>query len=125
MSSKFRIVISRLRLSAHQLRIETGRYARNRTDRALHSCKLCDKSDLEDEYRFILVCPAYDSIRKKYILPFYDNRPSVYKFTALMQNKQPNVLRNLGKYLYESFALRKSLGQKKIYVCFRFQAEKI
>ena len=61
LSSKFRIVISRLRLSAHQLRIETGRYARNRTDRALRLCTLCDKSDLdEDEYHLVLVCPVYD-----------------------------------------------------------------
>ena len=26
---------------------------------------LCDKSDLEDEYHLVLVCPVYDSIRKK------------------------------------------------------------
>ena len=45
--SKFRSVISRLRLSAHQLRTETGRYACNRTDRALRLCTLCAKSDLE------------------------------------------------------------------------------
>ena len=53
---------------------------------------LCDKSDLEDEYHLVLVCPVYDSIRKKekkkYIHPFYYKRPSVYKFTALMQSKQ-------------------------------------
>ena len=70
LSSKFRIVISRLRLSAHQLRIETGRYASNRTDRALRLCTLCDKSDLEDEYHFVLVCPVYDSIRKNTFVHF-------------------------------------------------------
>ena len=74
LSSKFRIVISRLRLSAHQLRIETGRYARERTYTALRLCTLYDKSDLEDEYHFVLVCPVYDSIRKKYIRPFYYKR---------------------------------------------------
>ena len=36
------------------LRIETGHYARNRIDRALCLCTLCDKSDLEDEYHFVL-----------------------------------------------------------------------
>ena len=77
------------------LRIETGRYARNRIDRALCLCTLCDKSDLEDGYHFVLVCYVYDSIRKKYIRPFYYERLSVYKFTVLMQNKQRNVLRNL------------------------------
>ena len=48
--SKLRVNSSNLRLSAHQLRIETGRYASNRLDRALRLCILCDKSDIEDEY---------------------------------------------------------------------------
>ena len=88
---KLRINISKLRLSAHQLRIETGRYARNRLDRALRLCTLCDKSDLEDEYHFVLVCPVYDSIRKKYIRPFYYKRPNAFKFITLMQTNQLTV----------------------------------
>ena len=68
---KFRIVLSQLRLSAHQLRIETGRYSQNRVDRALRLCTLCDRSDIEDEYHFVLICPAYSQIRQKYIRPFY------------------------------------------------------
>ena len=106
---KLRCALSKLRLSAHQLKIETGRYTRNRLDRSLRLCTLCDKSDIEDEYHFVLVCPVYESIRKKYICPFYYKRPNVYKFTTLLQINQLNVLRNLGKYLCESFALRKSL----------------
>ena len=104
-----RCALSKLRLSAHQLKIETGRYTRNKLDRSLRLYTLCDKSDIEDEYHFVLVFPVYDSIRKKYIRPFYYKRPNVYKFTTLLQINQLNVLRNLGKYLCESFALRKSL----------------
>ena len=43
-----------------------------------------------------------------------------------MQNKQLNVLRNLGKYLYDSFALRKSLMKYSVsyqllyFPCFEF-----
>ena len=106
---KFRIVLSQLRLSAHQLCIETGRYSQNRVDRALHLCTLCDRSDIEDEYHFVLICPVYSHIRQKYIRPFYYLRPSVYKFIKLMQSNQIHVLRNFGKYVYESFAIRKSL----------------
>ena len=86
--SKLRINISKLRLSAS---IETGRYARNRLDRALRLCTLCDKSDLEDEYHFVLVCPVYDSIRKKYIRPFYYKRSNVFKFITLMQTNQLTI----------------------------------
>ena len=86
--------------------IENCALFHNRIDGALRVCTLCDKSDLEDEYHFVLVCSVYDSIRKKYIRPFYYKRPRVYKFRVLMQNKQlVNVLRNLGKHL--SRAMRK------------------
>ena len=107
--SKLRIALSRLRLSSHQLQIETGRYAQNRIDRTLHLCSLCEKSDIEDEYHFVLVCSVYSQIRQKYIRPFYYIRPSVYKFTMLMQTKHTATLKKIGKYVYESFALRKSL----------------
>ena len=90
--NKLRVAISRLRLSSHQLCIETGRYSQNRVDRAQRICTLCKKSDIEDEYHFVLVCPVYSILRQKYIRPYYYNRPSVYKFTLLMQTKQQGVL---------------------------------
>ena len=61
--SKLRVPLSRLRLSAHELRIETGRYAQNRIDRSFHLCTICNKSDIEDEFHFVLVCPSYNQIR--------------------------------------------------------------
>ena len=107
--NKLRVAISRLRLSSHQLRIETGRYSQNKVHRAQRICTLCNKSDIEDEYHFVLVCPVYSILRQKYIRPYYYNRPSVYKFTLLMQTKQQGVLQKSGKYVYESFRLRSTL----------------
>ena len=69
--NKLRVAISRLRLSSHQLRIETGRYSLNRVDREKRICTLCNKSDIEDEYHFVLVCPVYSILRQKYIRPYY------------------------------------------------------
>ena len=40
--SKLRIPLAKLRLSSHQLLIETGRYSQNRTERAHRLCTLCD-----------------------------------------------------------------------------------
>ena len=88
-----RVALSRLRLSSHQLRIETGRYSQNRVDRAQSIlCTLCNKSDIEDEYHFVLVCSIYSILRKKYIRPYYYNRPSV---TLPIQTKQQRVLQKL------------------------------
>ena len=107
--NKLRVAISRLRLSSHQLRIETGRYSQNRVDRAQRICTLCNKSDIEVEYHFVLVCPVYSILRQKYIRPCYYSRSSVYKLILLMQTKQQGVLQKLGKCVYESFRLRSTL----------------
>ena len=55
---QLRSVLTKLRLPSHKLRIETERYNRNRTDRELRYCTLCNVNDVEDEYHFLLICPA-------------------------------------------------------------------
>ena len=100
---KLRIGISQLRLSAHQLRIVTGRYSHNRIDRSMRLCTLCDRSDIEDEYHFVIICPAYSHLRQQYINPYYYRHPSVYKFILLMKSTKLGTLKKLGKYVLESF----------------------
>ena len=59
---KFRNIIAKLRLSSHQLCIETGRHRGiERTDR---KCVLCDLNDIEDEYHFVCICPIYNNLRR-------------------------------------------------------------
>ena len=62
-----RMYISKIRLSAHSLRIQTGRYSRHRLPRNERYCQCCNTLDIEDEYHFVLVCPCYNNIRKTYI----------------------------------------------------------
>ena len=50
---RLRVPLSRLRLSSHSLRIETGRYGRARIERNQRLCVLCD-SDIDDEYHFVI-----------------------------------------------------------------------
>ena len=66
---KLRTVITKMRISAHQLRIETGRYARNHIER--HNHTLCNTIDIEDEYHFFFICPIYSHLRKRYLLPYF------------------------------------------------------
>ena len=90
---KLRIGISQLRLSAHQLRIVTGRYSHNRIDTSMRLCSLCDRSDIEDEYHFVIICPAYSHLRQQYINPYYYRHPSVYKFILLMKSTKLGTLK--------------------------------
>ena len=62
--TKYRIAHN---ITAHQLKIETGRYSRNHADRKQRLCTICECNDIEDEYHFILIFPIYRNIRKKYI----------------------------------------------------------
>ena len=99
--------ISKFRLSSHNLNIEKGRYTNeNRRNRI---CTRCTLNDIEDEFHFILVCPFYSSLRKKYVKKFYYERPSVYKVIKLLSVNNVKELCNLGKYLYLACKKRDSV----------------
>ena len=104
-----RILLTKLRVSSHQLRIETGRYGRARLERFERVCQLCNQNDIEDEFHFVIKCPVYNDIRIKYIKPYYRRRPSMYKFISLLQSDNKNVLTNLCKFLKDAFVLRTQL----------------
>ena len=106
---KFGTILSRLLLSPHHLNIEVGRHGSNIVERHQRLCLLCDKHDVEDEYHFVLICPIYLHYRKHFIMSYFVNRPSVRKFIEWMQSPNKHTLIHLGKYVYEAFALRKSL----------------
>ena len=107
--NNLRFFISRYRISAHSLRIQTGRYARNRLDRHLRICQLCDNGDIEDEFHFIFVCRIYNDIRKKYIKKSAYIRPSVFKLVQLFQTSDRSSLVNLSLFLKKAISLRTSL----------------
>ena len=65
-SKQNRCFLTKLRISAHSLKIETGRYARERTERIERICVFCDRNEVEDEYHFVIECPAYNILRRTY-----------------------------------------------------------
>jgi hypothetical protein len=62
-----RSLITKIRISAHQLAIETGRYMKPPLPVPERFCKNC-KNKVEDEKYFILYCPLYKNLRNKYII---------------------------------------------------------
>ena len=105
-TKRLRNAFARLRLSSHTLRIETGRYSRIRLERHERVCQLCDTSDIEDEYHFILICPTFSNIRQKFIPNYYIRHPSMFKFICLLQSINKKELINFSKYLHEAFTIR-------------------
>ena len=49
-----RKALCRFRINAHDLRIESGRYSKNPTNRTDRICTRCDKNEVEDEFHFLL-----------------------------------------------------------------------
>ena len=58
-----RSILTKIRISAHSLTIETGRY--NGTSREDRFCQFCP-SLVEDEMHFLLRCAKYQNIRTSY-----------------------------------------------------------
>ena len=59
---KFRITLTKFRLSSHNLAIERGRFENiSRNDRI---CRCCNLHMVESEYHFLLVCSLYKDLRK-------------------------------------------------------------
>ena len=100
---KYRQILSKIRLSSHQLAIEKGRHIN--IERNQRKCPLCT-SDIEDEFHFILICPEYIDLRKTYIHKYFYTRPSMYKLTILLTSTKSKQLKNLAIYLLKAFKVR-------------------
>ena len=69
-------------------------------------CLICNANEIEDEFHFVLKCPAYENLRKIHIKRYYRNSPNMHKFVQLLlcdTNKEINML---CKYINEAFKLR-------------------
>lgn len=55
--------LTKLRISAHTLLIEKGRYRRPKLPKDQRQCTVC--TQIEDEEHFVLFCKKHDAIREK------------------------------------------------------------
>lgn len=101
---KYVTTLSRFRTSSHSLFIESGRY--DGTPREQRLCKSCTMNAIESEYHFLLVCPNYKDLRKKYFKPYFCHWPTLNKFRTLMSSTSKYVINNLSKYIYSAFQIR-------------------
>jgi hypothetical protein len=98
---KYQIALTKLRLSSHDLAIETGRYTN--IDRQFRICRQCNMGFIENEYHFLLVCSKIRELKQKYFKPYYCRWPRVHKFIDLMSNNSVRIINNLAKFVYFAF----------------------
>lgn len=110
----FRFYFCRLRMNGLPLKIQTGRFSRNRIPREERYCLFCNDLDIEDEYHFICICKCYDVIRKQYLKAYYYRNLSVYKFTQLLNSQNKNELIRLSKFVKEALSIRYVLSNATV-----------
>ena len=82
---KYKLALTRFRVSSHNLQIETGRY--EDLPRQQRLCQLCNMRKIENEFHFLLVCPAYRELRQKYLKQYFCHWPTMRKFETLLSVK--------------------------------------
>lgn len=101
---KYRIALCKFRVSAHNLSIERGRY--DNISRENRICIYCNLQAIESEFHFLLVCPFFRDLRRKFFSPYYCHWPSLSKFETLMTSESKNTISKLAKYIYSAEKLR-------------------
>ena len=108
-----RKAICKLRLSAHNLLIETGRYVKPKSMlRPERICKHCNLNQIENEFHFLSQCSLFEPERKKlydHIHPLNSNFMSLCKNDKalwLLSQEDNNILSALGIYINCCFEKR-------------------
>ena len=104
-----RRMLTRFRISAHNLYIECGRYKKvKREDRV---CKLCDMNVVENEYHFFMQCSFYNNLREFYIKEMvlqYNDAYSWDAFLYIMQLSDNINVNKVASFIYEAMEKQKT-----------------
>ena len=114
-NTRHRIALTKLRLSNHKLAIETGRYSRPFKKPAERICPIC-KIEMEDEYHFLNICPAYQEKRSS-LLDYLENEYRI-KISRMSPNRifmflinppsgNVRIQKLIAKHIFECFEKRK------------------
>ena len=100
---RHRLALTRFRLRSHNLAIETGRH--NRIPRDQRVCSFCNSGKIEDEIHFLLFCSHYDDLRRP-LVPIIQNLNTEEAFACLLNSIDPQVIRQVAKFIYLAFLRR-------------------
>ena len=98
----YRRVITRWRLSNHNLRIETGRYTIPYTTRENRLCSLC--GIVEDEHHVLFVCTRYEDLRRDHV------KLREYTNVGALLNPNYDQMKNVANFLHGIEDRRKEMN---------------
>jgi hypothetical protein len=106
---------SLIRSSCLNLLIKQRRY--KNIPRDFRFCLYCE-TVIEDEFHFVLICPLYSEIRRKFITSRFINNPALDTFYRLMSCDSTNVIRKLA--IFVNYSLKKEKMFCQFYYLFDF-----
>ena len=119
-----RCTLAKLRLSAHNLQIETGRFSKKKIPRDERFCLYCKSQNnftVENEIHFVLACPLYNEERQLFLEEIYKNFPTtallddLNMYNWLMIQEDYKITNRLGIFCKKNFEKRaKFIGNHKI-----------
>ena len=68
-------------------------------------CTFCNNPDVQDAFHITLCCAKFDSLRVKYIKPYYYRRPSMLKFVELISIDNRRDIHRLMMFLNYTLTL--------------------
>ena len=114
----YRHLFCAIRISAHDLEIERGRYGAKHVKPEDRMCKLC-KEEAETEEHFVLSCPAYVDLRRNMFQQIGESDSTIYnvnfncRLSYLFNSKSKDVMICVMKYLWNAYRHREKLLQKQ------------
>lgn len=112
-----RVSLTKLRLGAHSLRIQTGKYENGGTPIPVEhrTCLVCKTNAIEDEQHFLMCCQGYHDIRRDFhsIVKRVDNCFEALndhdKIKYILKAGNQNTCKIIGKYIYLMLQKRKEI----------------
>lgn len=112
----YRKSVTKLRICAHRLEIETGRY--KNIQRIHRTCKFCDTDAIEDEVHFICTCPAFSRTREQFfqkitnITPSFTDMNPTEKVTFVLSCNNSTIAPSIGRFCHQILSERKKLQSR-------------
>ncbi len=108
---KLRTAIARFRLSAHNLRIETGRHTKPYTPVEKRLCLKCNSNNIQDEEHHLMLCEAFSEVRMPLLsvaaqhITSFNDMSQQDKFISIMNSQSNELIAALGTFLIQASQL--------------------
>jgi ribosomal protein L32 len=109
-NKKVRSSLTKLRISAHTLKIEMGRY--HKPAKIPVDLRLCERcNEVENEYHLVMKCSMYNNIRNTLFCNVEEaintrSMPEMDKFKFLMSSQDYEVNNMFANFIHAAFVIR-------------------